>query len=169
MLSLLLVVSCREHKPPTATTIVAQTEVETQFSLAALNAEFRDRRFHHVASTAKLPKDVYEMLRAIFPERDVNMAEPGEPYNDSCMPVLGQYSRRLVVAAVSENFAIVSFERGGFAPSAEVVVFERHKKASLSEPVWRAPVQERFTSLEAIGSFFQAAERPPLSGVPTIH
>lgn len=85
---------------------------------APLQAHVQSERFQSVTSIRGLPLGVRDQLQAMFHQQILEMADPGSEYqatDEISNPRLP--SRRLVMAACSQDHCIVLYERGGYARS----------------------------------------------------
>jgi len=84
--------------------------------------------FHEVKQVSRLPGVVLDKIGGI--------ADPGQPYNSTDVVDPKLPMRRLIVGAVSENYCIVSYWRGGIALRLETSVFEL--SAGKVKRIWRS-------------------------------
>ena len=106
-------VGCKNAKPATKNSI--DTGVAT-INLSAVTKSNQTQTFREVTQTSLLPKAVLDQFGG--------MADPGQPFNttDVVDPKLSM--QQLVVAAVSEQYCIVSYWQGGIALSFKTKIFE---------------------------------------------
>ena len=91
-------------------------EATATINLSAVTKSSHTEVFHEVKQASRLPSAVVDKLGGI--------ADPGQPFNatDVVDPKLPM--RRLVVAAVSENYCIVTYWQGGIALRLETRIFK---------------------------------------------
>jgi hypothetical protein len=93
-------------------------------------------RFHEIHSTSDLPPAVLALCDGGV---DGNLAEPGQKWNatdaiiDPTLP-----GKRLIWAAVSGDYYVVHYERGGIAHTFHVLVAKLAKTDAKPKVVWRA-------------------------------
>ena len=109
-------------------------------------------RFHEVYSTSDLPAAVV----ALCTNRVGNLAEPGGKWNatdaisDPTLP-----AKRLIWAAIGDEYYVVHFERGGIAHTFHILVAKLTKGDSQPKVVWRAvggPFENYAAFLDALRS-----------------
>jgi hypothetical protein len=91
-------------------------ESTATINLSAVTNSSQTQVFHEVKQASRLPSAVLDKLGGI--------ADPGQPFNATCAvdPILPM--RQLFVAAVSENYCVVSYWQGGIILSMETRIFE---------------------------------------------
>jgi len=82
-------------------------ESTATISLSAVTNSSRTEVFHEVKQASLLPSAVLDALGG--------MADPGQPFNNSDALGSNLPMQRLIVAAVSENYCIVSYWQGGIS------------------------------------------------------
>ena len=97
---------------------------------------------------AAMPSDVRRALAAMLHQRELRMADPGEPFNMSCLIEPSLPMSRFSGAALNEHTAVVHFETGGFAPMHHIVVFDRG--AADAVLLWRGYTTQRLSDAEAL-------------------
>jgi hypothetical protein len=91
-------------------------------------------RFHEVRSTRDVPPAVVALCA-----EDGKIADPGQKWNATCVitdPTLP--GKRLIWAAVSGDYYVVHYERGGIAHSFHVLVAKLTKDDAKPKVIWRA-------------------------------
>ncbi len=106
-------VSCKSAKPTTKNSTATGTAT---INLSAVTKSNQTQTFREVTRASLLPKAVLDQFGG--------MADPGQPFNttDVVDPKLSM--QELVVAAVSEQYCIVSYWQGGITLSFETKIFE---------------------------------------------
>jgi len=104
---------CKNAKPATKNSI--ETGVAT-FNLSAVTKSNQTQTFREVTRASLLPKAVLDQFGG--------MADPGQPFNTTDVVDPGLPMQELVVAAVSEQYCIVSYWQGGITFSFETKIFE---------------------------------------------
>jgi hypothetical protein len=93
-------------------------------------------RFHELRSTTDLPSAVLALCDG---GGDGKLAEPGQKWNatdaiiDPTLP-----GKRLIWAAVGDDYYVVHYERGGIAHTFHILVAKLTKGDSKPKVVWRA-------------------------------
>ena len=114
-----------------------------------LRAVLRDGRFDTVTSIRGLPIGVRDALQTLFGSRTLDIAEPGQPFQQheangpSALP-----SRRLVAAGCTNQRCLVYYERGGAAPARRAVLF--HWTPALTRVEWGALAPAGLSTIEAV-------------------
>lgn len=85
-------------------------------NLSAVTNSSQTQVFNEVKQASRLPSAVLDKLGGI--------ADPGQPFNTTCAVDSKLPMRQLFVAAVSENYCIVSYWQGGIILSMETRIFE---------------------------------------------
>jgi hypothetical protein len=85
-------------------------------NLSAVTNSSQTEVFHEVKQASRLPSAVLDKLGGI--------ADPGQPFNTTDVVDPKLPMRQLLVAAVSENYRIVSYWQGGITLSMETRIFE---------------------------------------------
>lgn len=98
--------------------------------------EVSAQAYVHGTWTSDLPDDVRAGLARHLGEKQLKIAQPGEPYSHGCLVEPGLPRERLVAAAINERFAIVQYEHGGFAPTHITVVFVRMAGGQDAAVIW---------------------------------
>lgn len=104
--------------------------------------------YEAVTSVVAMPTDVRAALAAMLHQKELRMAEPGEPFNSSCLIEPNLPMARFSGAAINGHTAVVHFETGGFAPTNHIVVFDRG--ATETVLLWRGYTTERLLDAEAL-------------------
>ena len=107
--------------------VVAGSQTAPPPSLSgALRAHVEHERFGIVTSIRGLPLGVRDALQALFGSPTLDIAEPGAEYQATDVIVTPRLpSRRLILAGCSaDHHCLVYYERGGFAHSWFVVLFQ---------------------------------------------
>jgi hypothetical protein len=92
--------------------------------------------FHEVHSTSDLPPAVLALCDG---GGDGKLAEPGKKWNatdviiDPSLP-----GKRLIWAAVANDYYVVHYERGGIAHTYHILVAKLTKDDAKPKPIWRA-------------------------------
>ena len=92
-------------------------------------------RFHEVHSTSNLPSTIV----ALCAGDNGRLADPGQKWNATCVitdPTLP--GKRLIWAAVSGEYYVVHYERGGIDHSFHMLVAKLIKSDAKPKVVWRA-------------------------------
>lgn len=92
-------------------------------------------RFHEVHSTSNLPSTIV----ALCAGDNGRLADPGQKWNATCVitdPTLP--GKRLIWAAVSGEYYVVHYERGGIDHSFHMLVAKLIKNDAKPKLVWRA-------------------------------
>ncbi|HVD94672.1 MAG TPA: hypothetical protein VNE84_00865 [Candidatus Limnocylindria bacterium] len=92
-------------------------------------------RFHEVHSTSNLPSTIV----ALCAGDNGRLADPGQKWNATCVitdPTLP--GKRLIWAAVSGEYYVVHYERGGIDHSFHMLVAKLIKNDAKPKVVWRA-------------------------------
>jgi hypothetical protein len=106
-----------------------------------LRSRLRDGRFDTVTSIRGLPLGVRQALQDLFATPILDIAEPGDAFQqagasgDATLP-----TRRLVAAACTTNHCLVYYERGGAVPGRRVLLFSWTPAATRLELGGVAPV-----------------------------
>lgn len=104
---------------------VASGQAVTPVALPApLRAHISGERFQIVTAVRGLPLGVREELQRMFGISADAMADPGAEFqatDDVRKP--GLPTRRLVVGGCAQDHCVVYYERGGYAPTRQVVLF----------------------------------------------
>ena len=106
-------------------------------------------RFHEVHSTSNLPSTIV----ALCAGDNGRLADPGQKWNATCVitdPTLP--GKRLIWAAVSGEYYVVHYERGGIDHSFHMLVAKLIKNDAKPKVVWRAIGG----SLKAYAAFVEA-------------
>jgi hypothetical protein len=109
-------------------------------------------RFHEVHSTSDLPPGIV----ALCGGDDGRLAEPGQNWNATCVitdPSLP--GKRLIWAAVSGEYYVVHYERGGIAHSFHILVAKLTKNDAKPKVIWQAgggPLKDYAAFVEALRS-----------------
>lgn len=98
--------------PPTK----SAEESTATINLSAVTNSNQTEVFNKVERASGLPSAVLDKLGGI--------ADPGQPYNSTDVVDSNLPMRQLVVAAVSENYCIVTYWHGGIALRLETRIFE---------------------------------------------
>ena len=85
-------------------------------NLSAVTNSSQTEVFHEVKQASRLPSAVLDKLGGI--------ADPGQPFNATCAVDPKLPMRQLIVAAVSENYCIVSYWQGGITLSMGTSIFQ---------------------------------------------
>jgi hypothetical protein len=85
-------------------------------NLSAVTNSSLTEVFHEVKQSSRLPNAVLEKLGGI--------ADPGQPFNATDVVDTKLPMRRLVVAAISEKYCIVTYWKGGIALGLKTSIFE---------------------------------------------
>jgi hypothetical protein len=107
-------------------------------------------RFHEVRATTKLPPAIL----ALCDGEDGKLAEPGQNWNATCVitdPTLP--GKRLIWAAVGNDYYVVHYERGGIAHSFHILVAKLTQIDAKPKVVWRAvggPLKDYAVFLDAL-------------------
>lgn len=91
-------------------------EATATIDLSAVTNSSQTEVFHKVERASRLPSAVLDKLGGI--------ADPGQPYNTTDVVDTKLPMRQLVVAAVSENYCIVTYWHGGIALRLETRIYE---------------------------------------------
>jgi hypothetical protein len=89
-----------------------------------------------VTNPRELPLDVQSGLANAFHASTLEMAASQEPYSSGCLVEEGLPRRRLLFAAVGQQYAIVHFEQGGFAPMPLITVLGRTPNSERAQVLW---------------------------------
>src|SRR6266853_1888947 len=106
-------VGCKNAKPATKNSI--DTGLAT-INLSAVTKSNQTQTFREVTRASLLPKAVLDQFGG--------MADPGQPFNPTDVVDPNLSMQQLVVAAVSEQYCIVSYWQGGITLSFETKIFE---------------------------------------------
>lgn len=93
-------------------------------------------RFHEVRATTNLPSAILALCDG---GGDGKLAEPGQKWNATCVitdPTLP--GKRLIWAAVGDDYYVVHYERGGIDHSFHILVAKLTKNDAKPMFVWRA-------------------------------
>lgn len=91
-----------------------------------LRAHLRGETFTPLATVGALPDGVKRELVALFGTKQLELAEPGAPFQATDMVVNPRLPwRRLVSAGCAADHCVVHYERGGFVHVYQVVVLAR--------------------------------------------
>lgn len=107
--------------------IVAARQALAPVTLSgALRTHVKEERFATVTSLRGLPLGVRDALQKLFGSPTLDIAEPGAEYQATDVMVTPRLpSRRLIAAGCSaDHHCLVYYERGGFAHSWFVVLFQ---------------------------------------------
>jgi hypothetical protein len=91
----------------------------------ALRTHLQAERFDIVTSIRGLPLGVRDLLQKMFGTRELDIAEPGAPFQATDVIVTPRLPfRRLISAGCSADFhCLVYYERGGIAHTSHVMLF----------------------------------------------
>lgn len=92
-----------------------EEDTET-INLSTVTQQNQTGIFHEVTRASQLPKTVVDALAGI--------ADPKQPFNATDVVDPRLPMKRLIVAAVSDNYCIVSYWQGGIALSLKTSIFE---------------------------------------------
>jgi hypothetical protein len=112
-------------------------------------------RFHEVHSTSDLPSTILALCDG---GGDGKLAEPGQKWNATCVitdPTLP--GKRLIWAALGEEYYVVHYERGGIAHSFHILVAKLAEDGAKSKFVWSA-VGRQFNDYAAFLNALQSAK-----------
>jgi hypothetical protein len=112
-----------------------------QASRDQIDQAFLNSNFEMVYTVEALPKEIAEQIRPI--------ANPSEPYNSSDLMNPNLPSRRIVFGGISQQFAFVLYDQGGFAPYRCLLLFP------LS---YNSPVMQRMYTFRSYVSDFPAVK-----------
>ena len=108
-------------------------------------------RFHEVYATTSLPSAILALCDG---GGDGRLAEPGQKWNATCVitdPTLP--GKRLIWAAVGDDYYVVHYERGGIDHSFHILVAKLTKVDAKPRVVWRAvggPLKNYAAFLDAL-------------------
>ena len=88
-----------------------------------LKAQIKNQRFGIVTSIRGLPLGVRGSLQTLFGSQTLDIAEPGERFQEGERSVSALPTRRLASAGCSYDYCIVYYERGGAKPTWHVALF----------------------------------------------
>lgn len=107
---------------------------------APLRAHVRDARFNVITSVRGLPLGVREAMQALWKSATLDIAEPGTAFQASGPTRSQLASRRLALAACSnEHYCLVYYERGGSARTWHVLLYHWTPAATRLELAGGAP------------------------------
>ena len=89
----------------------------------ALRAHLLDERFQIVTSIRGLPLGVRNELQTLFGTPSLDIAEPGEPFQEKAAGNARLPTRRLVAGGCAADHCLVYYERGGNAHTWHVMLF----------------------------------------------
>lgn len=115
---------------------------------AAVLAHIKGDRFQIVTSLRGLPLGVRGALQSLFGATDLDIAEPGAPFQSAARTNPSLPMRRLVAAGCSMDHCLVYYERGGAAPATVVAVFHWTPDATRFE--WGGVAPRGLTTIEAV-------------------
>lgn len=105
--------ACDRAVPPTRNPV---EEGKTNINLSAITGSNQIQAFSEVKQASLLPKAVLGRMGGL--------AGPGEPFNATDVIDLILPMRKLVAAAVSQQYCIVTYWQGGIALSMQTAIFE---------------------------------------------
>lgn len=112
-----------------------------------LRAHLDQDRFQVVTSVRGLPLGVREELQTLFRSAVLDIAEPGAAFRATDIILEPNLpTRRLVLAACSNDHCIVSYERGGIAHSWHVALF--HWTPSATRLEWGGIAPGRLKTID---------------------
>ena len=118
----------------------------------ALRTHVKDERFAIVTSIRGLPLGVRDALQTLFGSPTLDIAEPGAEFQATDVMVTPRLpSRRLIAAGcAADHHCLVYYERGGFAHSWYVALFQWTPAETRFE--WGGLAPSGLTSIEDVRS-----------------